>query len=93
MNQALWEALSELPEVEALIVDDQYMEKEKVISALAKHYYPAALEADLMQLNYQPQLYLTHLPAYKAGEVFEEAQTVLADWHPRVLKTGMVLDF
>lgn len=93
VNQAFWQALDELPEVEVLIVDDQYMEKEKAISALAKHYYPAALETDLRQLSYQPQLYLTHLPAYKAGEVFEEAQAVLSDWHPRVLKTGMVLAF
>ncbi len=93
VNRALWQAIDELPRVKALIVDDQYLEKEKAISALAKHYYPAALQADLEQLSYRPQLYLTHLPAYKPEEVFAEAQKVLAQWNPQALQTGQVLRF
>jgi ribonuclease BN (tRNA processing enzyme) len=92
-NFKFWQALQELPEVEALIVDDQYLEAEKEISLLAKHYYPAALKSDLKQLSYHPKLYLTHLPAYKSEEVWAEAQTVLAEWHPIPLESGMQLHF
>jgi len=92
-NTVLWQALAELPKVRMLIVDNQYLETEKAISALAKHYYPQALKADLAQLSYQPQLYLTHLPAYKMAEVLAEAQTVLAHWSPKALETGQVFTF
>lgn len=91
-NDALWSALNESEPVDFLIVDDQYLETEKAISEMAKHYYPAALKKDLEKLDYRPKLYLTHLPPYKKEIVIQEAQAVLSDWHPKVLQTGQVMD-
>lgn len=92
-NESFWKILNQLPEVDLLIVDDQYLEEEKEISKLAKHYYSEALLKDLNKLNYHPKLYLTHLPPYKKDVVIEEANRVLKDWTPTILEPGMVISF
>lgn len=92
-NDVFWAALNQLPEVDVLIMDDQYLASESRVSELAKHYYSATLKADLCKLYYVPKLYLTHLPPYKKQTVLWEAQAVLADWKPDVLSPGLVIDF
>lgn len=90
-NDQIWEALNHLEPVDFLIVDDQYLEHEKEISQLAKHYYSESLARDLSKLQYVPKLYLTHLPPYKKEVVIEEAVRVLKKWSPESLKQGMVI--
>lgn len=87
-NDALWEALKALPEVDMLIVDNQYMESEKEISRLAKHYHPSLLLQDVNKLPYQPHLFITHLPPYKKSEVMDEIQHMMPEWRPQALMTG-----
>lgn len=91
-NEGFWHALNQLPAVGALIVDNQYLQSEQAISELAKHYYAAALREDLLKLNYQPPIYLTHLPPYKKQHVLKEASQVLADWQPQALEAGTLLN-
>lgn len=89
-NDALWQALKPLPEVDMLIVDNQYMEAEEGISRLAKHYHPTALLNDLNKLGYQPPLFITHLPPYKKFDVMREVQKILPEWNPNALITGQI---
>ncbi|MBN2866674.1 MAG: 3',5'-cyclic-nucleotide phosphodiesterase [Thiotrichales bacterium] len=92
-TQGFWKALNHLPPVKHLIVDNQYMQKESAISELAKHYYAAALDEDLEQLNYHPELLITHLPPHNEAEVFAECQTVLKDWQPIQLTPGSIFSY
>lgn len=89
-NDGFWAALNNLPEVDMLIMDNQYLEEEKRLSHLAKHYYASALLEDLDKLTYQPKLYLTHLPPYKKQQVIQEALQSLASWQPQILHAGDV---
>ncbi|BBP44353.1 3',5'-cyclic-nucleotide phosphodiesterase [Thiosulfativibrio zosterae] len=92
-TQAFWTTLNQLPKVDDLIVDNQYLEKEAAISELAKHYYAAALSEDLVELNYHPRLFITHLPPHHEVEVFSECETVLKKWHPQRLMPGMIFEY
>lgn len=87
-NNLFWEALNNLPPVDMLIVDNQYLDEEKAISALAKHYYPESLAEDLQKLTYQPPIYLTHLPTVNTAMVVTEIENDLALWAPKILQTG-----
>lgn len=87
-NDVFWEALNNLPPVDMLIVDNQYTDEEKGISALAKHYYPASLAEDLQKLVYQPPVYISHLPTVNADAVITEIHADLALWTPKFLETG-----
>lgn len=92
-TSAFWQALNQLPKVQDLIMDNQYLEKEAAISVLAKHYYAAALAQDLTLLSTKPNLYITHLPPATQDEVFLECQQVLASWHPKKLQQGNVFTY
>ncbi|WP_024850117.1 3',5'-cyclic-nucleotide phosphodiesterase [Hydrogenovibrio kuenenii] len=92
-NDQFWHALNQYDPVDLLIVDDQYLACESVISKAAKHYYPESLSEDLQKLESHPKLYLTHLPPFKKNEVMSEATKVLSDWHPKALDEGMVIQF
>ncbi|MPQ77209.1 3',5'-cyclic-nucleotide phosphodiesterase [Hydrogenovibrio sp. JE_KL2] len=92
-NDLFWQALNQYSPVDLLIVDDQYLACESVISEAAKHYYPQSLSEDLAKLNGQPRLYLTHLPPFKKEKVMSEAEAILSDWQPKALTEGMVLEF
>jgi len=87
-NDVFWETLNNLPPVDMLIVDNQYTDEEKAISALAKHYYPVSLAKDLQKLTYQPPVYISHLPTVNADAVITEIYCDLAPWSPKLLKTG-----
>lgn len=89
-NDRFWMALNNLPEVDMLIMDNQYLKEEQAISYLAKHYYASALDADLKHLSYRPKLYLTHLPPYKKQQVIQEALQTLSSWQPQILNSGDV---
>lgn len=87
-NDVFWEALNNLPPVDMLIVDNQYTDEEKGISALAKHYYPASLAEDLRKLTYYPPVYISHLPTVNTDAVITEINCDLASWAPKLLMTG-----
>lgn len=87
-NNVFWEALNNLPPVDMLIVDNQYTDEEKEISALAKHYYPASLAEDLQKLTYKPPIYITHLPTINTEAVVGEVENDLAFWSPNILTAG-----
>lgn len=87
-NDALWQALNNLPPVDMLIMDNQYSSIDKGISELAKHYYPDALKLDLEKLNYQPSLFISHLPVHHKETVMKEIRKVLSGWKPGILEAG-----
>jgi ribonuclease BN (tRNA processing enzyme) len=92
-NQDFWCALNKLPHAEMVIVDNQYLEAEQVVSEKAKHYYAKSLKADYVLLSYTTKLYLTHLPPYAKKEVFNEAERVFSEEKIYALNEGQVYNF
>lgn len=89
-NDDLWHALNNLPQVDMLIMDNQFSKKDKVLSELAKHYYPGALKLDLEKLNYRPPVFISHLPVKNKEMVLKEVRKELASWKPEVLEVNHV---
>lgn len=60
-NDVLWPVLNRLTRLDLLIVEAAFADEHAEIARVAGHYVPATLVRDLIQLDSDPQVAITHL--------------------------------
>jgi ribonuclease BN (tRNA processing enzyme) len=64
-----WEVLNGYDQLDLLVAECAFPNRELELSRMAYHYCPQLLAADLAKLRHRPQLYLSHLkPGMEAGD-------------------------
>lgn len=92
-NDSFWEALNRHDNLDVLIVECGFPNRDRELSELAKHYCPETLAADLKKLNHKPKIYLTHLKPEAEDETFAECQQALTGFELVRLNGGDILEF
>lgn len=78
-NDTLWDALNELPRVDALIVEAAFSNANQQLAQLAKHYCPNTLKADLVKLKHKVPLWITHLKPGGEDVIMGELRELITD--------------
>jgi len=91
-NDSLWDVLNAHPALDLLIVETAFTNREKKLAALAKHYCPSSLAADLAKLKHKPKVYLTHLKPGEEMAVLSEVKVAIQYLQIKNLTGGEVFD-
>lgn len=89
-NDSFWDALNEHMDLDLLIVECAFANKDMELSRLAAHYCPSLLAADLVKLKLRPALHLTHLKPGSEDVIFSEIRAALTDRDPQRLFGGQI---
>ena len=60
-NDTLWPALNRAENLDMLIVEVGFPDREEELAQVARHYSPRLLAADLAKLDHRPRIAVTHL--------------------------------
>ncbi|MBI5660394.1 MAG: 3',5'-cyclic-nucleotide phosphodiesterase [Nitrosomonadales bacterium] len=92
-NGALWEVVNRIGNLRYLIIETAFSNAEKDLAMRSKHFCPSMLAEELLKLNLNPEIYITHL---KPGEVeltMREIGECVRGFSPRMLLNGQVFEF
>ncbi|MBT3347185.1 MAG: 3',5'-cyclic-nucleotide phosphodiesterase [Thiotrichales bacterium] len=91
-NESLWDFLNSRPPVDELIVECSFMNKDRELSLLAKHYNPELLAEDLKKLNYKPNVRISHLKPGIENELMDQCKRALPNMDVYKLERGDIFE-
>ncbi|CAN5372119.1 hypothetical protein BH10PSE17_BH10PSE17_18240 [soil metagenome] len=92
-NPAFWAAVNQIRNLKALIVETAFPDHESALADASKHMCPSMLVDQLMLLELDVDLFITHL---KPGDIEVTMDQIVRDaarWKPRMLKVGQTFSF
>ncbi len=78
-NDGFWEALNAHPNLDLLLVETAFSNKDEALSRVAHHYSPRLLAADLRKLRHRPPIYIIHAKPGEESAILRECRETLAD--------------
>lgn len=73
-NDTFWAALNRHDDLDALIVESAFPDKEAELCKKALHYCPSMLAEDLKKLKHKPTIYITHFKPGDEALTFKQCQ-------------------
>lgn len=89
-NDTLWAALNAYAELDLLIVEAAFPNRDRALSIEARHYTPELLAADLTKLEHRPQVYITHPKPGAEALILAECRAAIADRELDLLNHGQL---
>jgi ribonuclease BN (tRNA processing enzyme) len=90
---AFWKAVNRIADLKYLIVECAFSNREEVLAARSKHFCPKALAAELLKLERDCEIYITHLKPGQIELTMEEIEVSLGDFKTRMLQNNQVFEF
>lgn len=87
-NDEFWGALNRHDDLDALIVEAAFPDRDLQLSRLAQHYCPQLLATDLAKLNHRPRVYITHLKPGDEDLIMRECRHAMPDFDLQRLVVG-----
>jgi len=78
-NDTLWEGLNKHSNLDMLIIETAFPNRELELSKLSRHYCPSLLATDLAKLKHSPSVYITHLKPGSEDETMTECRKMITD--------------
>jgi len=88
VNDGLWKAVNEAPNLRYLIVETAFPDKESQIAVDSKHLCPEMLRRELEKMRARPEVYITHLKPGEGDLTMREVASAAGRWQPRRLENG-----
>lgn len=90
---AFWKAVNRIADLKYLIVECAFSNREERLAELSKHFCPNALAAELMKLERDCEIYITHLKPGQIELTMEEIEDCLGEFRTRMLQNNQVFEF
>ena len=92
-----WVAINQITNLKYLVIETSYTNGESALAMQAKHLWPMQLVQDLMKLQSNAEVYITHLKPVGGEEIMQEitnaCEVHAVSFKPQVLKQGKELEF
>jgi ribonuclease BN (tRNA processing enzyme) len=92
-NPALWDAVNAIGNLEHVIVETAFCDREYRLALLARHLCPRLLARELAQLARPAQIHITHLKPADSDLTMREIALAAGLYHPQMLRHGQIIDF
>lgn len=76
-NDSFWHHLNQYAELDLLLVETAFPDRDVELCRRAGHYCPSLLAADLAKLRHQPEVYISHNQPGVEEEIFRQCQTAI----------------
>jgi ribonuclease BN (tRNA processing enzyme) len=85
-----WAVLNDCDDLQFLVVETTFLDKDRELSELSKHLCPAMLAAELKKLKARPAIYISHLMPGLETEIMQEIASHTGSPGPLALERGHV---
>ena len=88
VNDALWKAVNGTRNLQYLIIETAFSNKERDIAVASKHLCPQMLAEELEKMHVAPEVYITHLKPGEGALTMREVSEAAGRWRPRMLENN-----
>ena len=92
-NDAFWEAVNRIPNLEHLIVETAFSDSELELARVSKHLCPSLLLEELAKLKKNVPVHITHLKPGEMSVIMTEIEQRAGEVKPDMLANGQVFEF
>lgn len=93
VNDSFWPVVNKIANLRHLIIECAFSNSEEGLARISKHLCPDMLAAELLKLERDCEIHITHLKPGQIELTMGELATCIADYNPRMLQTNQVLEF
>lgn len=90
---AFWQAVNAIPNLQHLIIECAFPNREWRLAELSRHYWPDMLAAELKKLTRPCDIHISHLKPGQVEATMEEINRCLQDFSPGMLQNNQILEF
>jgi ribonuclease BN (tRNA processing enzyme) len=92
-SDALWTEVNKIDNLQHLIIESAFCNRQKEIAVRSKHLCPSLLAAELEKLERPAKLYITHLKPNEADETMREIRQSIGKYDPQRLENDQLFEF
>lgn len=92
-NDALWEVVNRIANLRYLIIETAFANKDAKLAILSKHLCPDTLERELLKLERDANVFVTHLKPAQTAETALEIAQCRSRFSLQVLQPSQVFEF
>jgi ribonuclease BN (tRNA processing enzyme) len=90
---AFWRAVNRVDNLRYLVIECAFSNRERELARLSRHLCPDMLAAELLKLERECDIYITHLKPGQIELTMEEIARCLSDYAPRMLQNNQIFEF
>ncbi|MDH3948923.1 MAG: 3',5'-cyclic-nucleotide phosphodiesterase, partial [Gammaproteobacteria bacterium] len=87
-NDSFWQVLNKYDQLDVLIVEAAFPNRDIDLCRRAGHYCPQLLAEDIVKLRHKPEVYISHNKPGGEDEIFRECQEAITSHTVHQLSTG-----
>lgn len=92
-NEVFWDAVDEIENLRYVIIETAFSNSEKNLAVLSKHMCPSLLAEDLVKLNRNAEVFITHLKPGEMELTMQEVEDCVRGTLPKMLLNNQVFEF
>ena len=90
-NETLWPVLNACDDLRVLVIEVSFPNEMEELAAVAGHYTPKTLTADLSRLRHDPEIWLTGMKPGEEDRIYRQVIKAAPDKNIRMLSRGTTL--
>ncbi len=88
----LWKAVNKIRNLRYLIIETAFSNRERQLAIVSKHLCPAMLKEELLKLQREAEIYITHLKPGQIELTMREIEECVGEYRPRMLQNNQVFE-
>jgi ribonuclease BN (tRNA processing enzyme) len=88
----LWKAVNKIRNLRYLIVETAFSNREQQLAVASKHLCPQMLKDELLKLQREAEIYITHLKPGQIELTMQEIEECVGEYKPRMLQNNQVFE-
>jgi len=89
---ALWKAVNKIRNLRYLIIETAFSNRERQLAVASKHLCPEMLREELLKLQREAEIYITHLKPGQIELTMQEIEECVGEYKPRMLQNNQVFE-
>ena len=89
----LWKAVNKIRNLRYLIIECAFSNREERLAAASRHLCPKMLASELLKLERECEIHITHLKPGQIELTMEEIEECLGSFKPRMLQNNQIFEF
>jgi cAMP phosphodiesterase len=92
INDSFWPALNRIDNLEYLIIETAFSNRERRLAEMSKHLCPSMLAEELTKLAREAKIYITHLKPGQIELIMGEIEECAGNYSPKMLQNNQVFE-
>lgn len=88
----LWKAVNKIRNLRYLIIETAFSNRERQLAVASKHLCPDMLKEELLKLQREAEIYITHLKPGQIELTMQEIEEFIGEYKPRMLQNNQVFE-